>query len=801
VLSAERLDRLRLEFRSCTGRPAAGVWSAPGRANLIGEHLDYNGGLVLPYALGLRTAVAVATRDDGRIRCWSLQHDQATDVSLAEIDDVTGWSAYLVGTVWAMREAGVAVAGFDVVVDGEVPMGAGLSSSAALECAVALAVNDLCDAGLDRLQLARAGQRAENDVVGAPVGIMDQLAALLGQDDHAVLLDCATLESTLVPLPLRETGTQLLVIDSGIRHDLADGSYADRRRSCEAAADLLGVDHLALVAPERLGEIDDELTRRRARHVVTDQQRVHEVVNALARQDMTAVGAALTQSHASLRDDFEISVPELDGAVEAAIDAGALGARLIGGGFGGCVLALTPDTEMDAVFAAVSRRAAEQGWPKPGRYDGQPRGGARREDPMPATITNWAGNLTFSAARIQRPSSVEELQQLVADSECIRALGSGHSFSPVAGTTGDLVSLAELPRVLRIDEAHSTVTVGAAIRYGDLAQALHARGYALRNLASLPHITVAGGCATATHGSGDANGNLTTAVRSMQLVGADGGIVEISPALDPDRFAATAVGLGALGIVTALTLEIVPTYDVRQFVYEDLSYRVFRGHVDDILGGAYSVSLFTDCRESRFTQVWRKHRVGDDDDAPSSLMGAALADGPRHPVPGMDPVHCTAQGGVPGPWHERLPHFRLEFVPSSGRELQSEYLIPRGLAGSALEALDAIRSRIAPVLQVCELRTVAADRLWLSPSYERDTVGVHFTWIDDLPAVAPVIAAVERQLEPYDARPHWGKLFTMAPDRVARHYDRLPDFRAMRARHDPDGKFGNPFVDRYLSGS
>jgi alditol oxidase len=420
---------------------------------------------------------------------------------------------------------------------------------------------------------------------------------------------------------------------------------------------------------------------------------------------------------------------------------------------------------------------------------------------MPATVTNWAGNLAYAAARIHSPSSVEELQQLVAGSERIRALGSGHSFSPVADTTGDLVSLTELPRVLRIDDANSTVTVGAAIRYGDLAQALHARGYALRNLASLPHISVAGACATATHGSGDANGNLTTAVRSMHLVGADGGIVELGPESDPDRFAATAVGLGALGIVTTLTLEVVPTYDVRQFVYEDLPYRMFRGHADEILGGAYSVSLFTDCRESRFTQVWRKHRVGDGDDMPSSLMGAALADGPRHPVPGEDPVHCTVQGGVPGPWHERLPHFRPEFVPSSGRELQSECLVPLRLAGPALEALDGIRSQIAPVLQVCELRSVAADQLWLSPSYRRDTVGFHFTWIDDVGAVTPAIAAVEQRLEPYDARPHWGKLFTMAPDQVARQYDRLPDFRAMRARHDPGRKFGNHFVESAVGGA
>jgi galactokinase len=327
----------------------------------------------------MRAAVAVGIRHDGRIRCWSLQDDNATDLSLAEIDDATGWSSYVVGTVWAMREAGGAVAGFDIVVDGEVPLGAGLSSSAALECAVALAVNDLCDAGLDRLQLAHAGQRAENDVVGAPVGIMDQLAALLGQDDRAVLLNCATLESTLIPLPLRETGTELLVVDSGVRHDLADGSYADRRRSCDVAAELLGVDHLALVAPERLGEIGDELTRRRARHVVTDQQRVHDVVDALSRADMTAVGAALTRSHASLRDDFEISVPVLDGMVEAALGAGALGARLIGGGFGGCVLALTPEAERSTVLAAVARRAAEHDRPDPRAYDGRPRGGARRE--------------------------------------------------------------------------------------------------------------------------------------------------------------------------------------------------------------------------------------------------------------------------------------------------------------------------------------------------------------------------------------------------------------------------------------
>jgi galactokinase len=379
VLPAERIDLLQTEFRSRTGWAATGVWTAPGRANLIGEHLDYNGGLVLPFAIGLRTAVAVRERDDDRIRCWSLQDDDATDVAVDEIGTTTGWSSYVVGTIWSMREAGATSHGFDIVVDGEVPLGAGLSSSAALECAIALAVNDLCEAGFELFELAQAGQRAEHDVVGAPVGIMDQMAALLGREGQGVLLDCATLESRLIGLPLAESGTTLLVIDSGVRHDLAAGSYADRRRSCERAAALLDVEQLAHVAPERLDEIHDEVIRRRARHVVTEQRRVHSVVDALDRLDMTSVGAALAESHASLRDDFEVSTPELDGAVDAALGAGALGARLIGGGFGGCVLALTPESNWDAVRTAVRRRAIERGWPEPQSYNGLPRDGARRE--------------------------------------------------------------------------------------------------------------------------------------------------------------------------------------------------------------------------------------------------------------------------------------------------------------------------------------------------------------------------------------------------------------------------------------
>jgi xylitol oxidase len=422
---------------------------------------------------------------------------------------------------------------------------------------------------------------------------------------------------------------------------------------------------------------------------------------------------------------------------------------------------------------------------------------------MPTSTMNWAGNLQFGAAQVHRPTSIDDLQYLVASSEHIRALGTGHSFSTVADSSGDLVTLADLPRVVQIDEANRTVTVNAAIRYGELAEALQARGFALHNLASLPHISVAGACATGTHGSGNDNGGLPTAVRAMQLVGADGALVELTRASDQDRFDATVVGLGALGIVTLLTLEIVPTYDVRQLVYDDLPYRNVTGYAEDIFASGYSVSLFTDLRESRFTQVWLKQRVEAAEDLPMQrgFLGATLADGPRHPVPGMDPVHCTEQGGVPGPWHERLPHFRLDFVPSNGEELQSEYLIPRCLASSVIEALDGIREQIAPALQICELRSIARDQIWLSPAYQRDSLGIHFTWVKDTAAVAPALLAIERQLEPYQARPHWGKLFAMGPDRIADVYERVPDFTAMRARHDPSGRFGNGFVDHHLAGT
>ena len=415
-------------------------------------------------------------------------------------------------------------------------------------------------------------------------------------------------------------------------------------------------------------------------------------------------------------------------------------------------------------------------------------------------LTNWAGNVAFSATRVHRPASVAELQRLVAAGACVRALGTGHSFSRIADTPGDLVSVAGLPKIMKVDAEAATVTVSAGVRYGELAPHLHAAGYALRNLASLPHISVAGACATGTHGSGNSNGNLATAVCAMEMITAGGDAVTMSREADGDRFRGAVVGLGALGIVTSLSLDIVPAFGIRQYVYENLPHEQLYEHLTDIFASAYSVSLFTDWRSPRIRQVWLKQRAGEHDPPTPGTRwyGALAADGPRHPVPGLPAANSTRQLGVPGPWHERLPHFRLDFTPSAGDELQSEYLLPQQLAAGALRAIASIGDRVAPVLRISEIRTVAADDLWLSPSYRQDSMAIHFTWINDVPAVMPVLATVEDRLAPFGARPHWGKLFTTSPAAVSRLYDRLPDFQRLLRSLDPDGKFRNKFIDTYV---
>jgi len=286
----------------------------------------------------------------------------------------------------------------------------------------------------------------------------------------------------------------------------------------------------------------------------------------------------------------------------------------------------------------------------------------------------------------------------------------------------------------------------------------------------------------------------------LSMVVADGGLVRLRRG--EAGFAGAVVGLGALGVVTDLTLGIEPTYEVRQYVYDGLAHAAVLDHLDEVLGAGYSVSLFTDWTGPVTYQAWVKRR-DDEPEAPGpspggSRLGASLADGPRHPVPGMPTSHCTEQLGRPGPWHLRLPHFRLEFTPSSGEELQSEYFVPIERGAEALTAVDAIRDRVAPVLQISEVRTIAADDLWMSPAHGRDSLAVHFTWIADTAAVTPVVKAVEERLAPLGARPHWGKVFHMAPEAVGPLYPRREDFVALTRRYDPKGKWRNELLDRYL---
>jgi xylitol oxidase len=423
--------------------------------------------------------------------------------------------------------------------------------------------------------------------------------------------------------------------------------------------------------------------------------------------------------------------------------------------------------------------------------------------PVPAAgATNWAGNITFAATRVHRPESVEELQALVTGSPRHRALGTGHSFNRLADTPGEQVSVAGLPRSIVVDGSAGTVSVAAGMRYGEVAVPLHEQGFALHNLGSLPHISVAGAVATGTHGSGAALGNLATAVRALEMVTPGGELVTLDRTSDGDTFRGAVVALGALGIVTRLTLDVLPTFDVAQHVYDDVPIPEILSHLDEVVTSAYSVSIFTEWRDPLRAQVWRKQRVDDGRaDLPPRWMGGRLADGPRHPIAGMPPLTCTPQLGEPGPWHERLPHFRLGFTPSSGEELQSEYLVAREAAVDALTAVAALRALVAPVLQISEIRTVAADDLWLSPSYQRDSLAIHFTWVADEEAVAPVVAAVEAALAPFDARPHWGKVFSTPADVVAGSYERLADFAGLAARLDPAGKLRNELLDAYVHNS
>ena len=404
---------------------------------------------------------------------------------------------------------------------------------------------------------------------------------------------------------------------------------------------------------------------------------------------------------------------------------------------------------------------------------------------------NWAGNYTYRAERLHRPATIEQVQEIVASAPAVRVLGSRHSFNDIADSA-ELMTLEDMPVEVVVDGAANTVSCNAALKYGELVEVLSAEGVALHNLASLPHISVAGAVATATHGSGDANGNLATAVKDLELVTSEGEIVEATRG-DPD-FDGLVVGLGALGAVTRITLDVEPAYEVRQRVFEGLSWEALFENFDEITSRGYSVSVFTRWGEAA-GQVWVKSRVTDEpEQEEGDLFGAVPATVDRHPIFELDAAPCTPQLGRPGRWSDRLPHFRMGFTPSSGEELQAEYLLPRRYAVEAIEAVCALADGIRPILQVSEIRTVAADRLWMSTSYGEEAVGIHFTWKPEPEAVGEMLVQVEAALAPYGARPHWGKLFGADAAEIAPLYERLPDFVRLVERIDPRGAFRNPWL-------
>ena len=410
---------------------------------------------------------------------------------------------------------------------------------------------------------------------------------------------------------------------------------------------------------------------------------------------------------------------------------------------------------------------------------------------------NWAGNVRFGAQRLHRPTSIEALQELVAAAPRIRVLGSGHSFNTIADSS-ELVSLWELPSDVHVDRAAGTASCGAGLTYGELAPQLHAEGLALANLGSLPHISVGGAVATATHGSGDRNGNLATAVAGLELVTSSGELIA-SRRGDAD-FDGLVVGLGALGVVTRITLDVEPAYEISQRVYENLSWHSLDAHFDELTAAGYSVSVFTRWGDLA-GQLWVKRRVPDAlAPAPDELFGARAATRQLHPIAGGDPDACTLQLGTPGPWHERLPHFRLEFNPSAGAELQSEYLLPRRHAREAIAAVHRLAPRIRPLLHIAEIRTVAADELWMSPQYGRDTVAIHFTWHLDQKRVEQLLSALEDALAPFAPRPHWGKLFLAEAATIAPRYERFADFARLIGRLDPRRAFHNEWLETRVLG-
>jgi len=411
---------------------------------------------------------------------------------------------------------------------------------------------------------------------------------------------------------------------------------------------------------------------------------------------------------------------------------------------------------------------------------------------------NWAGNYEYKAEHLQVPGNTGAVQRAVKKAKKAKALGSRHSFNNIADTAQDQISLQKQNDISLNQDLHQ-VQVTAGVAYGKLAPYLHQRGFAVHNLASLPHISIAGACATGTHGSGNRLGNLSTAVTGLEMVTHDGEIVRLSRDKDGDQFDGVVVALGALGVVTRVTLNVEKTFEVRQDVYQDLPFSQLEKNLETIFSSGYSVSLFTDWQDQKASQVWIKRRMDQEvKELGPEFYGAKKATRKLHPLTDHSAENCTEQLGVAGPWYERLPHFKMDFTPSSGEELQSEYFVPRNRAYEAIRAIETLKAQVVPYLFISELRTIAADRFWMSPCYQRDSLAIHFTWKPHGEEVKRLLPVIEEKLAPFEAKPHWAKLFAMSRSRFEQLYPKLPDFQRLMKLYDPIEKFRNEYLERNI---
>jgi alditol oxidase len=414
--------------------------------------------------------------------------------------------------------------------------------------------------------------------------------------------------------------------------------------------------------------------------------------------------------------------------------------------------------------------------------------------------TNWAGNYTYSTDNLVAPKTVEELQELIKSYKKVKGLGTMHCFNGIADSKFNQISTAALNKVISLDKENLTITVESGIKYGEFCEYLDKNGFALHNLASLPHISVAGACSTSTHGSGISNGSLATAAIALEMVNGKGEVVRLTKEKNREEFLMAIVSLGALGIITKVTLKVQPTFKMKQVVYQNMPMAALEKDFEKIMASGYSVSLFTDWKNKNVSEVWIKVKSDDVKEFAPEFYGAKLANKNLHPIASADPVNCTDQMGVDGTWFERMPHFKMGFTPSSGKELQAEYFVNIKDAYQAFMAVEKLNEKVAPLLFITEIRTIAGDEIPMSPFYKKTCLAIHFTWKQEVDAVMALLPEVEKALEPFGARPHWGKVFTLQPFVLQGRIEKLNEFKALMIKHDPEGKFRNDFIETNLFG-